>query len=231
MKKQFLFFVLLALLSVMTLNGCGIFHLRGEIPDYEKQSYSCRDSSQIKSIVVDNNDIPVEIRNSENDDIYFLYYLANDESNQYEIVEDRGVLNVLNKCKPNYGIYILGDKCSSDSYKDVKLEIFIPCAYSGSLFVKTLDENISVYDISIKNLEIETRDGDVFFENTDITERLYCKTEDGDIKGTLAGKLSEYSLKTKSSDNERDIASGAAPNKSVEFKTDDGNVTVSFSEK
>lgn len=231
MKKQFLFFFSLALLTALMFHGCGIFHLRGEMPDYEKQSYFCMDSTQVKRIIIDNGDIPVEIHNSENERIYALYCLADDESNQYEIVEEDGVLNISNTSKPNYGIFLFGDKHSSDSYQDVKLELFIPRDYSGSLSIKTLDENISIYDISIKTLEIKTRNGDVFFENTGIMECLYCKTEDGDIKGKLAGKRSEYKVKTKSSDRERDIKLSGIYMKSVEFRTDDGDVNISFQEK
>lgn len=99
---------------------------------YEEQAYNCIDSSQITNIVIDNDDIPVKIHSFQNGNIYFSYYLANDKSNQYEIVEKDGVLNILNSVKQNYGIFILGDDYSSDSYKKIKPEIFVPHDYSGS---------------------------------------------------------------------------------------------------
>lgn len=229
MKKQ-VFTILFILLFATVLGGCGIFHWRGKVPNYEEQSYTCIDSSQITNIVIDNDDIPVEIHSSPNENIYFLYYLADDKSNQYDIVEKDGVLNISNNVKQNYGIFIFGDDYSSDSYKEIKLEIFVPHDYSGNLSVKTFDGNVSIYDISVENLEIETYDGNVLFENTGINESLYCKTQDGNIKGTLAGQMSEYSFKIETSDNENNINANEESKKSVELITDDGDVDVSFSQ-
>lgn len=224
------FSILLVLLSTITLSGCGIFHWKGKIPDYEEQSYHCLSSSEIHDIVIDNHDVLIEVCNSENEEIYFSYYLADDKSNLYKIAEKDGKLSVKNKCKPNYGIFIFGDEYTSDSYKDVKLKLFIPYDYDGKLSLKTLEGNINIYDILVGNLEIETQDGDVIFKDTEIKERLYCHTQDGDIEGTLKGKLSEYNFKTVSSDGESNINSSSKGNKTVDLITKDGDIHVSFHE-
>lgn len=195
------FSILIILLSTITLSGCGIFHWKGKIPDYEEQSYHCLSSSEIHDIVIDNYDVLIEVCNSENEEIYFSYYLADDKSNLYKIAE-----------------------------KDGKLKLFIPYDYDGKLSLKTLEGNINIYDIPVGNLEIETQDGDVIFKDTEIKERLYCHTQDGDIEGTLKGKLSEYNFKTVSSDGESNINSNNKGNKTVELITKDGDIHVSFHE-
>lgn len=225
MKRRWYFSILLVLLFITVLSGCGFFHWRGRTPDYEKHSYNCKNSLEIRDIVVDNDDVPVEVCNSEDNEIYFTYYLADDQSNQYEIGEKDGVLNIQNKSKPNYGIFIFGDETTSDSYKNVKLKLFIPCDYSGGLSVKTLDGDIRLHDISVKSLNIATNDGNILFEDTNIKGHMYCKTRDGDIQGTLAGASSEYSLITKSSDNDSNINFGK---KIIELVTEDGNINISF---
>lgn len=229
-EEKAYFTILLALLTAAVLGGCGNFHWRGKIAEYEEQLYTCSESTEIHDIVIDNNDVPVEIYNSPNEEMYFSYYLADDESNRYEIEEKDGGLKVSNICEQNYGIFVFGDDYTSKSYENVKLQLFIPCGYLGSLSIKTLDGNICIHDIMAENIEIETSDGNVLFEGTDVHESLYCKTQDGNIKGILAGLRSEYNFKMKSSNGESSINSSAKSNKTIEIVTDDGDIEVSFSE-
>ncbi len=145
-------------------------HLRGTMPNYEEQIYTS--STTINEIVLQDEDVPVQICNSENGELYLSYYCADDGSEQYKIIEDAGVLTVTKESETNYGIFLFGDQYSSDSYKQVKLTLFIPFDYKENLSVQTLDGDIQIGQVTIADLEVNTKDGDVTFKNTAI--RLWC---------------------------------------------------------
>ncbi len=189
---------LLASGILFLLSGCGIFHLKGTVPDYEEETYTV--SAKIENIVMQEEDVPVQICSSDHENLYLSYYSAEDGSEQYKITEEKGTLTVVKESKKNYGIFVFGDRYASDSYKKVKLTLFIPSSYEGDLSVQTADGDIVIGEVSIGKLTIETKDGDISFEDTAITQSLSCRTKDGNVKGKLAGKISEYNVTTKDGD-------------------------------
>lgn len=221
--------LLLSLGFAVLLSGCEGVLLRGTIPDYKEETYIT--SSKVKDIVLQDEDVPVEICNSDNGKLYLSYYSADDGNEKYKIKESKGVLAVEKESKRNQGIFIFGDQYSSDSYKKVKLTLFLPNDYNGNLSIQTMDGNIVIEDITLKNLIINTNDGDVFFYDTTVTQSLSCKTKDGEVKGTLCGTESEYAVKTKSKniDNRTNIKTGS--NKSIDIITKDGLIDILFNSK
>ena len=192
------------LTTLTCLEGCGIY-LKGRIPEYEKFQYTCADSSAIHSINVVESDVPVRIRTSENDKIYFYYYLPDDDSSRYEIGEEKGTLTVENIVKPNMGIFIAGDEAESDSYKDVKFELFLPEDFEGRLELSTSDGDIWTGAVALGEMKAESNEGDIIFENTVIKERLNISTHYGDIRGTLAGNPTDSSLEMELSAKDGEI--------------------------
>ena len=177
MKEKMI--ILLSLCVAVLLSGCGIFHFRGVVPNYEEEIYTS--SSTIKEVVLQDEDVPVQICNSDNGELYLSYYNTDDGSEKYKITEEEGTLTVEKKAEINQGIFIFGDQYSSDSYKSVKLTLFIPYDYEGSLSIHTIDGNIEIKDVTIENLTIEINDGDVFLNNTTIRQKLACEVKDGVI--------------------------------------------------
>ena len=208
MKKKIIFFVILA--AITCLDGCGIYW-KGRTPEYEKFQYTCSDSSEIQLITIKETDVPVRICTSENDKIYFHYYLPDDDSmpdddsNRYEIGEENGTLTVENITKPNMGIFIAGDESESDSYKEVKFELFLPEDFDGRLVLSTSDSDIWTGAVALGEMKAESYDGDIIFENTVIKEGLNVSTRYGDIRGILAGDSKDSSLEMELSAKDGEI--------------------------
>lgn len=221
--------LLLGLGMAVLLGGCGIIHLRGTVPYYEEETYTS--TSVIKEVVLQDDDVPVQICNSDNGELYLSYYCAEDGSEQYKITEEGGILTAIKKTKTNQGIFIFGDQYSSDSYKQVKLTLFIPYDYEGDLSIQTIDGNIGIEDITIENLTINANDGDVSFNNTIVTQSLFCRTKDGNVKGILSGTDSEYTIETKTKDgnNSKNLKTGS--DKTIDVITKDGVIDISFNDE
>ena len=202
MKKKVVFFTILT--TLICLDGCGI-HWKGRTPEYEKFRYTCSDSPAIHSITIEETEVPVKICTSENDKIYFHYYLPDDDSSRYEIGEEKGTLSVKNITRPNMGIFIAGDESESDSYKEVKFELFLPEDFDGRLKLSTSDSDIWTGAVALEEMKAESYDGDIIFENTVIKEGLNISTRYGDIRGTLAGDPADSSLEMELSAKDGEI--------------------------
>lgn len=219
--------ILLSVIGIMLLlNGCGNFHLRGTVPNYEEETYTA--SSKIKNVVLQDDDISVQICQSNSDKLRLSYYSADDGSEQYKIKEDKGKMDIAKESEPNYGIFVFGDRYSSDSFKNVKLTLYLPHNYEGDLSIQTLDGDIIIGDVAIENLTINTNDGDVSFDNTAISQSLCCKTKDGNITGELSGKISEYPHEMKTISGTNNLVSNIDGNKAIEVTTKDGDLDISF---
>ena len=202
MKKKVVFFTILT--TLICLDGCGIYW-KGRTPEYEKFRYTCSDSPAIHSITIEETEVPVRICTSENDKIYFHYYLPDDDSSRYEIGEEKGTLSVKNITRPNMGIFIAGDQADSESYKEVKFELFLPEDFDGRLELSTSDSDIWTGAVALEEMKAESYDGDIIFENTVIKEGLNVSTRYGDIRGTLAGDPADSSLEMELSAKDGEI--------------------------
>ena len=151
MKKKVVFFTILT--TLICLDSCGIYW-KGRTPEYEKFRYTCSDSPAIHSITIKETEVPVRICTSENDKIYFHYYLPDDDSSRYEIGEEKGTLSVKNITRPNMGIFIAGDESESDSYKEVKFELFLPEDFDGRVELSTSDSDIWTGAVALESLRI-----------------------------------------------------------------------------
>lgn len=224
MKKKILLCMCLGITTC--LSGCSVVQLRGTVPEYKQETYTS--SGNISSIVLCDTDIPIEICNSTNDEISLSYYNADDNSEIYEIEEAGGILTVIKKSEPNYGIFIFGDQYNSDSYADVMLKLYIPDNYMGDLSVESLDGDIKIENVTIDTLSVDTNDGNVLLSGITITQSLFCKTKDGDVKAILNGIESEYNLKIKVNEWNNNANSSDDNGKMVNIDTDDGKIDVSF---
>lgn len=77
---------------------------------------------------------------------------------------------------------------------------------------------------------MKTSDGNVIFHNPLIKEKLHCQTKDGDIKGTLAGSMSDFTYIMDTSASHSVIPSSQKNKKVLELTTRDGNINILFSE-
>ena len=102
MKKKIALFMCLSITTCLA--GCSIVQLRGTVPEYKQETYTS--SGNISSIVLCDTDVPIEICNSNNDEIVLCYYNADHKSEIYVIEEAVRILIVDKKTEPNYSIFI-----------------------------------------------------------------------------------------------------------------------------
>lgn len=214
------------LIAGLFLGGCGAVHLRGTVPDYKEEVYTA--SAEIMDIVIQEEDVPVQIFPSDNGELYVSYYDADDGSETYKITEVDGELTVTKQSESNFGIFIFGDQYSSDSYKRVKLTVFLPEDYRGGVSVQTMDGDILIGEITAVDFTIRTNDGDVSFDRTTIKNSLNCRTKDGDVGGTFAGSISDYSFKANGKTERHDVNTDADSYKRIDVTTGDGDIHISF---
>lgn len=226
MKKICVFTVSLMLF----LTGCTSFHWRGKNPDYTEKTFIADKPEKIKNIYLEEEDTPVEILVSEDDNIHVTYFDADDESEIYDITEDKGAVEIRKKSKSNFGIFIFGDESLSDDYKKVKLKLYLPHDYPGNADVKTLDGNITVDRVHVEALTINTNDGDISLNLPVIGVSLSCNTKDGNVDGILDGQMEDFTYTAVTDDGRSNLNSGGSGNKKIKIKTKDGDIDLSFSD-
>lgn len=225
MRRIFILFLGLGI--TLLLGGCGSFYWKGNIPNYEEELYT-PSSTEITEIIIKDEDIPVIIRNSDGDNLYISYYCADNEEEYYEIIDEKGTIAITKVSEPNFGIFVFGDIYSSDSYKDIKLTVYVPKDYTGNISIETLDGNICIGDVIVNDLTVKTKDGNVELVNTLIKHRLYCITKGGNVQGIIRGKRSEFSLNTAIRENNIDFITDK--DKEVEVITENGSIDITFDE-
>lgn len=158
------------LTTLTCLEGCGIY-LKGRIPEYEKFQYTCADSSAIHSINVVESDVPVRIRTSENDKIYFYYYLPEDFEGRLELSTSDGDIWT--------GAVALGEMKAESNEGDIIFEntvikerLNISTHYGdirGTLAGNPTDSSLEM-ELSAKDGEIQLSyiDGSVFSANSSL---------------------------------------------------------------
>jgi len=227
MKKIFIIMLLIVLL--VTSSGCS-FHFQGTIPDYEKKEYILEDTANLTDIIITDQDTPIIVNLSSDNKIHLEYHDAVDQSEYYEIKENQNSLKIKKNAEDNYGFFLFGDRVITDSYKDVRLVLSLPENLKVNLEIKSPDSDVKIDGVNINQLIIKSKDGDISLDNVSITEKIVCITDDGDVRGNLNGKESDYSITIKSDDGDSKIRNKKDGNIVLEVTTDDGDIDILFNE-
>lgn len=222
--------VILTSVLMLLLTGCSSFHWRGKISDYTKKSFTANEPEKIKNIYLEDEDTPVELLVSQDDNIHITYFDADDESETYDVTEDNESIKITKKSKSNFGIFVFGDETLSDDYKKIILKLYLPRDYAGSADVKTTGGNITVERIHVEILTINTNDGDISFHFPVIGVSLSCSTKDGNVEGVLDGQMEEFTYMVSADDGSSNLNTGGFGSKKIEINTKDGDINLSFSQ-
>lgn len=159
---------------------------------YEQFTYTVENPSGIKSIVLMDADVPVEVLPSGGSSMHATYFESDKE--KYDIEVDGDTLYIRKKIRFAIGFFMF-----RNSPDDVKLTMYLPDGYQGDISVATADGDVRVYGVSASAMQVKTADGDIAVNRTHINGGASCKTIDGDISiGSITA--SEVSLKTTDGD-------------------------------
>ncbi|MDL2318040.1 DUF4097 domain-containing protein [Eubacteriales bacterium OttesenSCG-928-A19] len=142
---------------------------------YEEQSYEVEDPAAIQSIDITDTDVPIEVRPSADGGMYVSYYTS--EYVKYDIGVDNGTLHIIKREPIRIGI-------SWDfwNHQSVKLTLFLPDGYTGSLQMETADGDIRIDSIAASGAILATSDGNVHISRCRFSGDADIKTFDGNIR-------------------------------------------------
>lgn len=155
---------------------------------YERFTHTIENPSAIKSIVLADADVPVEVLSSEDESMHAIYFESDKE--QYDIEVDGDTLYIRKRLPFMATLFMFHRRPH-----DVKLTMYLPVGYDGDLNIATADGDIRVFGVTMSDVTIKTADGDIAVNRSHIGESAICKTLDGDITiGSITA--AEVSLKT-----------------------------------
>ncbi|MHB1483515.1 MAG: DUF4097 family beta strand repeat-containing protein [Saccharofermentanales bacterium] len=103
---------------------------------------------------------------------------------------------------------------------------------SGKIDFKTSNAMVEVDGvISKKDIKFETSNAQIKFKNIDFDNTLDCHTSNASIKGEIKGKMSDYSIRSKTSNGKNNLpenASGGA--KTINIETSNSSIEVNFND-
>lgn len=159
---------------------------------YEQHTYTAQNPSAIRSVVLTDTDVPVEVLSSGDSAMYATYFESDKE--KYDIEVDGDTLYIRKKIRLMVDFFMF--RSNPD---DVKLTMYLPAGYAGELSVATADGDIRVYGVTVSGITIKATDGNIFVNRSHINGSAACKTIDGDI--AVGGiTASGVSLKTTDGD-------------------------------
>lgn len=154
---------------------------------YEQHSFVAKNPSSIRSIVVADTDVPVEVLTSGDGSLRATYFESDKET--YDIEMDGDTLTI-KKVQPLFGLFML-----RMPQEDVQLTLYLPARYNGDLSVTTVDGDIRVHGVTMTRLAVKATDGNIAVTQCHIGGSISCRTTDGDL--ALAGSTAlEAALKT-----------------------------------
>lgn len=159
---------------------------------HEQHTYTAPNPSAIHTIVLMDADVPIEVFSSGDDSMHVSYFESDKE--EYKIEASGETLYIRKKIQLTIGLFMF-----HKNPDHVKLTMYLPVGYDGSLSVTTADGDILVHGVTLSELTAKTVDGHIVIDKSHIIGSVACKTQDGDI---TVGAITacEVSLKTTDGD-------------------------------
>lgn len=142
--------------------------------NHTQHTYRVENPIAIKSVVLSDVDVSVEVLSSGDGSMYATYFTSDRE--KYDIEVEDGTLYIKKRVR-----ILAGFLAFLDALKGVKLTMYLPDEYAGELRVTTVDGDITVRGVTVSSLAVKTTDGDITVSRMHIDGSLECKTLDGDI--------------------------------------------------
>lgn len=155
---------------------------------YERDTYIVQSPSAVRSVVIKDADVPVEILPSGDDSMHVIYYES--EKEEYDIELEGDTLSITKRVHLMVGLFMFHREP-----EHVKLTVYLPTGYAGALSVTTSDGGIRIQEVTMSDVVAKTTDGSIEIDRSHIARSVTCTTTDGKI---TAGRLTaaEMSLKT-----------------------------------
>lgn len=159
---------------------------------YEQYTYTVENPSAIRSIVLTDADVPVEVLSSGDSSMHANYFESDKE--KYDIEIDGDTLYIRKKVQFMIGFFMF-----RNSPDDMRLTMYLPVGYAGELNIATADGDIRVYGVTASDVAMKTTDGNIIVNRSHINGNATCKTIDG---GITVGSITASGVFLKTTDGD-----------------------------
>lgn len=94
---------------------------------------------------------------------------------------------------------------------------------------KTSNGKIDLSELSFSDGRFETSNGKISFDELSVKNYLSIKSSNGQINGTIAGKQSDFSIDSKTSNGKNNLSNTTSGKKELVVKTSNGKIKIDFS--
>ncbi len=142
--------------------------------------------------------------------------------NNPTLTKENGVVSYKSDWKRNFFFWNWFDS-------DYEVKVILPSAFDGDLVAKTTtgDITVSLSNLSLKNLDVQTTTGDLKFSIMSATD-ISVKATTGDIVGYIYGSEEDFSIDYSVSTGESNLKKRTGGWKSAYFKVTTGDIFVYF---
>lgn len=157
---------------------------------YERHTHTVPNPSIVRSIVIKDVDVPVEVLPSGDDSMHFVYFESDRE--EYDIELEESTLSIKKRIQLLVGLFMF-----RKTPAHVKLTVYLPTGYDGELSITTTDGGIRVHEVTMANAAVKTTDGSIEIIRSHAAGSITCTTHDGTI---TAGRLTAAEMFLKTTD-------------------------------
>ncbi len=215
--------VLLAVL-LASVSGCTKQDTAGEPKQDVKTGHYAVNASDVREINIDVKDRAIEITESPDEDIMITYY-ENDKEFYDILLDGDKVLSMKAASDKNLSDYV---GFSDDSMQTIKLEV--PNPLLSNLVISSTKNDIKLPDLRFEgNIKIDINDGEIELENTTPLGDVTLSAKNGDISGTLKGKLDDFKITSNAHKGKSNLPDSKEDGtQALEVKTNNGDIDLAF---
>lgn len=183
MKKINIILLFMASMTIFLFTGCS------DTETFIAQNYLSSET-EISSVTIDVLDREVEVRASSDNQIHIDYYESKKEYYDISVSEDN-VLTMKYLDDKNWLDYI--GKKSPKEYR--KIILYVPSNLLDDLDIKTTNENVVIFDVSVSNsISLDVNGGNIKLEKINVGKSINLIVKNGNITGTIMGSYDLFSI-------------------------------------
>lgn len=201
------------LASMVMLVGCA------NNDTFTEKNYTSEEA--VTSIEVEVRDREIEVVSSNDDKVYIDYFES--EKEFYNISVADGKLVIKAEVSKEWTDFV-GTKPSKD-YR--KIIIKVPSQVLDSLSIITTNENISVTDLNVKDVTLNSNGGNIVLDKLG-ANAFDLNVKNGNLTGSIVGSLDEFKISIEHKKGDSNLSEKADGSKTLNVVVNNGDIDLKF---